>query len=149
MKHAGLCCSCSSTTKLHEIASLTDVLKSTGLKTSGKRKHNDQFDLCFPAFAHSSQWTAGPIRYAAQCLKSMEAARQSANPSRFSQTSDVRMTSFAMTERAPFYFRLRNARADRSPAKGNSGPAITRGVGREAQAIPLYLTGDALERCRA
>lgn len=56
------------------------------------------------------------------------------------------MTSFAMTERSSFYFKLRNARADRSPAKKTQGGDS---VGREAQAIPLYLTGDALERCRA
>lgn len=57
------------------------------------------------------------------------------------------MTSFAMAERASFYFKLRNARADRSPAKKTKGRVYS--VGREAQAIPLYLTGDALERCRA
>lgn len=35
------------------------------------------------------------------------------------------MISFAMTERASCYFRLRNARADRSPAKKTQGRAIT------------------------
>lgn len=35
------------------------------------------------------------------------------------------MTSFAITEPASFYFKLRNARADRSPAKKTQGSAIT------------------------
>lgn len=56
------------------------------------------------------------------------------------------MTSFAMTERASFYFKLRNARAGQVTCEENSGGDS---AGREAQAIPLYLTGDALERCRA
>lgn len=35
------------------------------------------------------------------------------------------MTSFAMTERASFYFKLRKARADRSPAKKTQGATLS------------------------
>lgn len=59
------------------------------------------------------------------------------------------MTSFAMTERAPFYFKLRNARADRSPAKEAQGQRLLVVSGEKHKLVPLSLTGDALERCRA
>lgn len=84
--------------------------------------------ICVSSMAHSSQVDgACPIRYAAQCLKSADAVVSAAisHPSRFSQTSDDLMTSFAMTEPASFYFKLRNTRADRSPAKKTQGAAIT------------------------
>lgn len=49
------------------------------------------------------------------------------------------MTSFAMTERAPFYFTFRNARADRSPAKEAQGQRLLVGRERSTKLFPSLL----------
>lgn len=57
------------------------------------------------------------------------------------------MTSFPMTERISFY-KLRNARADRSLVRETQGPLLVM-LGEKHKADLLRVTGDALEEYRA
>lgn len=97
MKYAGSVALVRARQNNRRLLSFTEVMKSTGLRPMGKRKHDDQFDLYLQHCSTRHRWTAHAVFGVWPMQESM---RQSANPSRYSQTSDDRMTSLAMTERA-------------------------------------------------